>query len=191
MAQPEVITAAMRRAEPAIAAGADPYTATGLVFGLSECNGDTYRACQAECPQLLTALIEKYGVDFNRVIEDNGQTLMTCAALSGSTKCIAVLLSHGADVNLPAVCDGNLFSPLLAAAQRGHIAVCRQHVEAGANVEFRGIRLFWRSFHGVRAASIGHGSKLELHSGAAERRPYCHEAWHDFAGSAIWKCRRM
>ena len=129
------IHARLRRAEPAVAAGADPYAATGLVFRPSKCTVDAYRACLAECPHLLTALIEKYGVDVNRVVEGGWQTLLIGAAFCGSTKCIAVLLSHGADVNLPAVCKGDLFSPLLAAAQEGHVAVCRQ---AGADIEFRG-----------------------------------------------------
>jgi MYND finger/Ankyrin repeats (3 copies) len=132
------IAAAMRRAEPAIAAGADPYTATGLPFSPSKCIVDAYRACVAECPHILTALIEKYGVDVNGVAEGNWHTLLIASALSGSTKCVAVLLSHGADVNLAACCEDRPFSPLLAAAQNGHVAVCRQLVEAGADLEFRG-----------------------------------------------------
>jgi ankyrin repeat protein len=46
-------------------------------------------------------------------------------------------------VNLAAVSEtGYLFSPLLAAAQNGPIAVCRQLLEAGANIEFRGVGQF-------------------------------------------------
>jgi len=138
MAQQNAIIAAMRRAELAVAAGADPYAATELVFYPSMCIVDAYYSCAAECPHLLAALIEKYGVDVNCVLLENCQTLLIVAALSGSTKCIAVLLSHGADVNLAAVCEGNPVSPLFAATQHGHVAVCRQLLEAGANVEFRG-----------------------------------------------------
>jgi ankyrin repeat protein len=128
----------LRRAEPAIAAGADPYAATGLPFTLSECSLDACRACVAECPHLLTALIEKYGADVNCVVEGSSQTLLIGAAESRSTKCIAVLLNRGADVNLAAVYEGYLVSPLVAAARKGHVAVCRQLLEAGANIEFRG-----------------------------------------------------
>jgi hypothetical protein len=128
----------LRRAEPAIAAGADPYAATGLVLRPSKCDVDAYNACQAECPHLLTALIEKYGVDVNSVAEGGWMTLMIGAAIRGSTKCIAVLLSHGADVNLPAVSEDRPVSSLLAAAQQGHVAICRQLLEAGADMEFRG-----------------------------------------------------
>jgi ankyrin repeat protein len=137
MAQLDAVMAAMRRAEPAIAAGADPYAATGLVLRPSKCDVDAYNACQAECPHLLTALIEKYGVDVNCVVEGGWQTLLIGAASHGSTKCIAVLLSHGADVNLVAASETGSASPLFAAAQKGHVAVCRQLLEAGANIEFR------------------------------------------------------
>jgi uncharacterized protein len=137
MAQHDAIVAAMRRAEPAIAAGADPYAATGLQFSPSNCIVDAYNACVADCPHLLAALIEKYGVDVNGVAEGGWETLLIRAALAGSTKCVAVLLSHGADVNLAAVYKGHPVSPLLVATQRGHVAVCRQLLEAGADLEFR------------------------------------------------------
>ena len=129
--------AAMRRAEPAVAAGADPYTATNLVFRPSKCIADAYNACLAECPHVLTAFIEKYGVDVNCLVA-HSQTLLIASALAGSVKCVAVLLSHGADVNLTAVCEGRLVSPLLVAAEHGHVAVCRQLLEAGAELELRG-----------------------------------------------------
>jgi len=69
-------------------------------------------------------------------------TLLIGAASSCSTKCIAVLLSHGADVNLAAVYKGNPISSLHAAAEHGHVAVCRQLLEAGANLEFRSVHQF-------------------------------------------------
>jgi ankyrin repeat protein len=138
MAQRDAVMAAWRRAEPAVAAGVDPYAATGLVFRQSKCTVDAYDACGAECPHLLTALIEKYGVDVSRAVEGTWETLLIAAALYGSTKCIAVLLRHGADVNLAACCEDRPFSPLFAAAQQGHVAVCRQLVESGADMEFRG-----------------------------------------------------
>jgi len=131
------IIAMLRRAEAAIASGADPYTATGLVFALSSCSRYAHNACGAECPLLLTRLIEEYGVDVNGVVEGGWQTLLIGAALEGSTKCIAVLLSHGADVNLAAGYEGGVFSPLHAAVQDGHVTVCRQLLEAGADLEFR------------------------------------------------------
>jgi cytohesin len=102
------------------------------------CIVDAYYACKAECPHLLTALIEKYGVDVDRVVEGDWKTLLIEAAIRGSTKCIAVLLSHGADVNLAAVYKSGPVSPLHAAAQNGHVAVCRQLLEAGADMGFRG-----------------------------------------------------
>ena len=123
MAQHEAILAAWRRAEPAVAAGADPYKATNLVFRPAKCIGDAYTACVAECPHILAALIENYGVDVNRVAEGDWVTLLIASALHGSTKCNAVLLSHGADVNLAAVSETGLASPLLAAAQKG---ACRR-----------------------------------------------------------------
>jgi len=133
----EMVIAAMRRAEPAIAAGADLYAATGLTFAHSQCSQEAFNACQAECPHLLAALIEKFGVDVNGVVEGRWETLLIRATLCGSTKCIAVLLSHGADPNLPAVCKGDLYSPLPVAAHKGHVAVCRQLLEAGSDIEFR------------------------------------------------------
>jgi len=75
--------AAMQRAEPAVAAGADPYTATGLVFRPSNCIGDAYYACKAECPHMLTALIEKYGVGVNGVVEGGWQTLFAAIPTVG------------------------------------------------------------------------------------------------------------
>ena len=143
----------MRRAEPAIAAGADPYVATGMVFSPSTSRSDAFNACAAECPHLLTALIEHYGVDVNCVVEEGWPTLMVCAALHGSTKCSAVLLSRGADANLTAVCEGKLVSPLFAAARKGSVAVCRQLLEAGADTEFRGQHQF-TPLHA--AAQFGH-----------------------------------
>jgi ankyrin repeat protein len=142
MAQRDATMAAIRRAEPAVAAGADPYAATGLVFSPSQCMRDAYRACLAECPHLLTALIEKYGVDINSVVDDSWETLLIASVLTGSTKCIAVLLSHGADVNLSTFSEGHLVSPLQAAAGQGHVAVCRQLLEAGGDMEFRGQQQF-------------------------------------------------
>jgi ankyrin repeat protein len=130
--------AAMRRAEPFVAAGADPYAATGLKFSPSPCSKYASLACKVECPHILAALIEKYGLDVNCVVEGGWQTLLIDAAIRGSTKCTAVLLSHGADVNLAALFEGYLSSPLLAAAQNGYVAVCRQLLEAGADLEFRG-----------------------------------------------------
>jgi ankyrin repeat protein len=140
MAQRDVIIDAMRRAEPAVAAGAEPYAATGLTFAppnVVTSSQDAHNACVAECPHILAALIEKYGVHVNRVVEGTWETLLIASALSGSTKCIAVLLSHGADVNLVAASETGLASPLFAAAEYGHVAVCRQLLEAGANIEFR------------------------------------------------------
>jgi ankyrin repeat protein len=147
MAQHEAILAAWRRAEPAVAAGADPYKATNLVFRPAKCIGDAYTACVAECPHILAALIENYGVDVNRVAEGDWVTLLIASALHGSTKCNAVLLSHGADVNLAAVSETGLASPLLAAAQKGHVAVCRQLLEAGADWEFRGGQYQFTALH--------------------------------------------
>jgi ankyrin repeat protein len=117
----------------------DPFAATGLTFSPANCIDFANDACITECPHLLTALIEKYGVDVDSFVgQASSKTLMIAAALHGSTKCIAVLLSHGADVNLPVVCEDRSLSPLLAAVLNGHVAVCRQLVEAGADLEFRG-----------------------------------------------------
>ena len=153
MAHTDAMMAAMRRAEPVIAAGVDPYAATGLRFAPSQCFRHAHTACRAECPHQLTSLIEKYGVDVNRVIEGSWETLLICAAMNGSTKCIAVLLSHGADVNLAVVNEGYLVSPLVVAAEHGHVAVCRQLVEAGADMEFRG-QFQFTPLH--VAAQLGH-----------------------------------
>jgi ankyrin repeat protein len=156
MAQREAAMAALRRAEPAVAAGADPYAATGLRFSSpSECIVDAHRACDAECPHLLTALIVKYGVDVNSVVDNSWPTLLIGAALSGSTKCIAVLLSHGAEVNLATVFEGDPVSPLLAAALKGHVAVCRQLVEAGADIEFRGQHQYTPLHHAAEDGKVG------------------------------------
>jgi ankyrin repeat protein len=157
MVQRAVVMAVMRRAELAVAAGVDPYAATELVFRPSKCILDAFHACLAECPHLLTALIEKYGVDVNSVvsIEASCQTLLIASASHGSTKCIAVLLSHGANVNLPAVFEGDMYSPLFAAAQEGYVGVCRQLVEAGADMEFRGYGQFTPLHDAARRGNIG------------------------------------
>ena len=135
--------------------------ATGLRFSPAKCNKDAHRACAAECPHLLTALIEKYGVDVNFALE--GQTLLIASALFGSTKCIAVLLSHGADVNLSAVSEAGVFSPLFAAAERGHVAVCRQLVEAGADKEFRGEHHFTPLHFAAQEGKVGVVALLMQH----------------------------
>jgi uncharacterized protein len=154
MARADAVMAAMRRAEPAVAAGEDPYAATGLTFLPSKCSVDAYNACLAECPHILTALIEKYGVDVNCLVE-HSQTLLIAAAFDGSTKCIAVLLSHGADVNLPAVIKGNPVSSLHVAAQEGRVAVCRQLLEAGADIEFRGEHQSTALHYAARFGKVG------------------------------------
>ena len=104
---------------------------------------------------MLSALLEKYGVDVNCVVEGVWKTLLISAAINGSTKCIAVLLSHGADVNLAAVYEGNPVSPLLAAAEYGHVAVCRQLLEAGADKEFRGQDQFTALHYAADNGHIG------------------------------------
>ena len=66
MAQNKAAMASMRRAELAVAAGADPYVATGLTFTTSKCFRDAYNACVAECPNVLTALIHSHSVQLSR-----------------------------------------------------------------------------------------------------------------------------
>jgi ankyrin repeat protein len=144
----------LQRAEPAVAAGADPYAATGLTFSPPTCSLVAYSACAADCPHLLAALIEKYGVDVNCHVA-HSQTLMIASALSPSTKCVAVLLSHGADVNLVAVSENGLVSPLFAASQKGHVAVCRQLLEAGADLEFRGQHQFTPLHAAAQTGKVG------------------------------------
>jgi len=96
-------------------------------------------ACLADCPFILTALIETCCVDVNSVYDGDklAETLLLVAAHSGAAKCVAVLLSHGADVNTTGETEGKLWSPLFIAAQEGHVAVCRQLIDAGAALDFR------------------------------------------------------
>ena len=126
---------ALRRAEPAVAAGADPFRAAKLP--LQQALVLAVSACQADCPAVLTALLVKYKVDANSVSSSTGISLLIEAAEAGSGGCIAVLLSHGADVNLPVNSHGSPVSPLYAAALNGHVAICRQLVDAESSMDFR------------------------------------------------------
>ena len=121
---------ALRRAKLAVAAGADPFRAAQLPW--QHAQSVAVSACQADCPAVLTALLVKYKVDANSVSSSTGISLLIEAAEAGSGGCIAVLLSHGADVNLAVNSHGSPLSLLYAAALNGHVAICRQLVDAGA-----------------------------------------------------------
>ena len=130
----DAVLAITRQVEAALASGVD------LPFG-SIRDGHwkewAFNASAADCPRYLTVLLEQHGVDVNSVGVD-GHTLLTNAAKCGSAKCVPVLLSHGANVNKLACQEDLKFSPLYVAAMNGHIAVCRQLLDAGASVDFRG-----------------------------------------------------
>ena len=112
-------------------------------------------ASEADCPLLLSALIEVYGVDANWAIEGASRlpyTLLCTAAENGASKSVAVLLSHGANVNATTLVEGATFTPLYFAADSGHTALCRQLLDAGADHDVRCGKMQWTALHAAASS---------------------------------------
>ena len=57
---------------------------------------------------------------------------------------VALLVEHGAQVNLPAGADKSNYTALVFAAEQGHLNVVKKLVELGASPDVRGKReCFW------------------------------------------------
>jgi MYND finger/Ankyrin repeats (3 copies) len=130
----ELMTAALLRAEPAIAAGADPFEATGHMDDSPPHLAGL--ATISDCPHLLAAMVDKHGVAVNST---NGTPhLLLCgAAANGAVKCVAALLARGAHVDGRPPGDQDAVTPLYGAAQCGSVAVGRLLLDAGADTKFR------------------------------------------------------
>jgi ankyrin repeat protein len=159
--------AILQSAEPAIAAGRDPLEVLGLEQGQVDLSKVAADACEANCPHLLIALLEKYGVDVD-LIESEGFTLLVIAAKYNACKCIKALITRGASINLRAgsVFDpaGDKFTALYAAAEKGHLASCQVLVDAGADVKMRPSARGLTSLHA--AARVGAVGIIDLLLGA-------------------------
>jgi ankyrin repeat protein len=144
--------AAVRRTEADVVLGAVPHIAAASWWRGAAFTGTM--ACRADCPALLGALLDNYGLDVNSIDTiSGGKTPLLHAAGTGSSRCVEVLLSRGADVN-KAVTVVSLvkspsgrehyvtwpLSPLYVAAQNGHVDVCRKLLDGGAALEWKGER---------------------------------------------------
>ena len=91
----------LRRVEAALADGTDPATAIAG-FPDDEVIDTALQALQGDLPRLLSALIELRGVDVNGIIshEAINFTPLGIASCLCSVRCVAALISLGADVNL-------------------------------------------------------------------------------------------
>jgi hypothetical protein len=141
----------MRRvqdAEAAVAAGADPFIAAKLKgaddAGASgpwapAANKLAAMAVRADCPATLAALFDKYNIMWSDSWPGcaDGKNFLTLSALRGSALCMAVMISRGADVHALAAVNGTECSLLYLAASNGHLAVCRQLLDEGVDMNVR------------------------------------------------------
>jgi ankyrin repeat protein len=79
----------------------------------------------------LTDLLLAKGANVNCYGPEKGPSL-AIAASQGNVELVALLLGHGADVNVP--CDGTSITPLQAAVQAGGIFLTRVFLEMDAEV---------------------------------------------------------
>ena len=128
----------LRRVKAALADGTDPATAIAG-FPDEELAETAFLAVHADCPRLLAALIEHRGVDVNGLMphKDHNYTSLGLASCLGAARCVAALISHGADVNAKYDCCGEAVSPVFLATYEGHVPVMRQLVDAGASLDGR------------------------------------------------------
>ena len=137
-------------------------------------------ASEADCPLLLSALIEVYGVDANWAIEGASRlpyTLLCTAAENGASKSVAVLLSHGASVNATSLIEGVTFTPLYFAADSGHTAVCRQLLDAGADPDVRCGKMQWTALHAAASSERVGVVALLVQRGADTRATILKDLW--------------
>jgi ankyrin repeat protein len=126
-------------------------------------------ACEADTPHVLSALLDKFQLPVNSADASTSLNLtpLTRAAFHGSTTCVALLLGRGADVNLGCSVRRQqsperveTYRPLFAAAEVGHVAVCRQLIDAGAMLNDRSLVTECTALHA--AAAEGHVGVVAL-----------------------------
>ncbi|KAJ8878078.1 hypothetical protein PR048_022542 [Dryococelus australis] len=82
----------------------------------------------------LISLLLCAGLDVNRQTNLTGDHWLFGTSLTGLVNIVNLLVSQGADVNMR---DYTGYTPLMVAAQRGHLDVVKALVEAGANTTLR------------------------------------------------------
>ena len=82
----------------------------------------------------VTEVLLKYGAEINVILSDGSTFLLNAIALTSSKrfKTIALLLQHGADVNLAHITTGE--TPLMVAALAGHSDLVNLLLDYGADV---------------------------------------------------------
>src|SRR5947208_1959812 len=88
-------------------------------------------ALAAESADALKELLS-HGIDPNTRIDDDGQTLLMYAAMSGNSDLASVLLKFGSDVN--ATSQGGQ-TALHIATFMGRVSFAKELLAAGANVD--------------------------------------------------------
>lgn len=87
----------------------------------------------------------------------SGMTPLHCASLRGKTRCVELLLTHGACVNTHDIVDEQ--TPLHSAAQQGHTDVVKILLAHGADVQATD-KSFWTPIY--KASQNGHAEVVQM-----------------------------